>query len=954
MSISTDVGANHFTSTKGADNDDASKPASSRPEGIISGRAHAERSRHLVVVLEAGAVFVVLLEHRQPRWRGPDFDTTIHSDAEEEMKSDAIYKGGVDGGGSGDGGNEHQPFEYAHLKADQAHHADFAPVWLDIGRGGGGGGGGGVGVRLVPSTPKYGSSSKSLRRLHMSVVSRAWGNRCSVKMLRLACPPDADVADREGQQGKGKERGRTKHYPLRTETARTFFLPVDHAYPEEHALAAVDGEWVVLASPSAGGAPARVSIAPLDWSERAATNQPVRVFSLPLGEQIHGVSLFHGGRDASDPDPALSSEARGKGNREESWGVVWSEFCVYRVILGVKNVAPLRVADMGQDASKLLTAPTSLQSTSPPAHSHQRSHTFEGLSVVGTAPPIAVRRPSTSSVRRARELYSEGHLAEAAQVAIEALDGRHMSSTGPEETTGGGVTTRMVREDLANSLLEWLVALHVQHLHSSLGLRSQEMAGEGDPGAADNSGSLSSSMLHPGGEIDSERSVEAVQPWRTSRGRDLPRGFTEATDSSTSSAYGRRTKHLDTGGTIAPPSALVAPSRLERYLLSSLDYDPVGAAALLHANGEADLAVLAGTFRGGSALLGVLRVLAESTWPPRLGPRAVEAICGCEDGSAVRKMLHAGGGMLYAALEPRLQCRLLLSERSILFGKADEAADKGEEVLETGIEHALPEGGASVASVQSHLASKLYLLPATGLATLIWRLAQWSKEVNVPLDRGREGKDLPTNLANRTTRRVQSASYVPALEALEVVLAALCELGGRGPPFDDGAGRREWLSAGCLLLELGRNQRDQCSGKHEGDGVAVSKMFLSRTEIDVRRISGGRSAEHRGEQRLEWSEMTSLLCDVLAEEGIGGEGEGGDEEGFSRLPTAARRSLQRVLPIVQGWHDPVRMLMRARGAGCWAAVAVELELSRNSREAASAMLHGVVTLLQVRCAVSQG
>lgn len=953
MSISTDVGANRFTSTEGTDNDDLSRSSRRRPEGIASGRAQAGRSRHLVVVLDAGAVFVVLLEQRRPRGKGPDFDTTIHSSAGEHMKSDVIDKDGVDGGGNGDRGNEErQTFEYAHLKANQAHHADFAPVWLDIGRGGGGGGGGGVGVRLVPSTPKYGSSSRSLRRLHMSIVSRAWGNRCSVKMLRLACPPDVDVADREGQQGKGKERGRTKHYPLRTETARTFVLPVDHAYPEEHALAAVDGEWVVLASPSSGSTPARVSIAPLDWSERAATNQSVCVFSLPLGEQIHGVSLFHSGKDRSDPDPdpASSSEARGKVSQETSWGVVWSGFCIYRVILGGKNVAPLRVVDMGQDTTKLLTAPTSLQSSPPPAHSRQRAHTFEGLSVMGTAASIAVRRPSTSSVRRARELYSEGHLAEAAQVAMEALDGRHVSSTGPEETTGGGVTTRMVREDLANSLLEWLVALHVQHSHSSLGLHSPEMTGEGDPGATDNSGDLSSSVLHPADEIDLGKSVEAVKPWRTSRGHDLPRGFTGETASSTSSAYESRTKHLATGGTIALQSALVAPSRLERYLLSSLDYDPVRAAALLHANGEADLAVLAGTFRGGLSLLGVLRVLAESTWPPRLGPRAVEAVCGCENGSAVRKMLHAGGGILYAALEPRLQCRLLLSDRSILFGNGDEVAANGEdEVLEAGIEHALLEGDASVAGVQSHLASKLYSLPAMDLATLISRLAQWSTEVGVLLDRGQEVTDFPTNLGNGNTRRLESAPHAPALEALEIVLAALCELGGRGPPLDNGAGRREWLSAGCLLLELGRNGCD-----HERDAATAFNFLLSQTEIETQNVSGGRSTEHRGKRRLKWSEMTSLLCDVLAEEGIGGEGECGDEESFSRLPTAARRSLQRVLPIVQGWHDPVRMVMRARGAGCWAAVAVELELSRNSREAASAMLHGVVTLLQVCCAVPQG
>ena len=54
-----------------------------------------------------------------------------------------------------------------------------------------------------------------------------------------------------------------------------------------------------------------------------------------------------------------------------------------------------------------------------------------------------------------------------------------------------------------------------------------------------------------------------------------------------------------------------------------------------------------------------------------------------------------------------------------------------------------------------------------------------------------------------------------------------------------------------------------------------------------------------------------------------------------------------MLPAAWGWHDPVGMLLRLREAGCWAAVALQLELSGNGPEAASATLHGVVAYLRV-------
>ncbi|CAN0554135.1 unnamed protein product, partial [Ectocarpus sp. 12 AP-2014] len=113
-----------------------------------------------------------------------------------------------------------------------------------------------------------------------------------------------------------------------------------------------------------------------------------------------------------------------------------------------------------------------------------------------------------AAVRRARELHAAGRLSEAARVAIEALDGKNETSTvvtsargGAGGSGGGGVTTRMVREELANTLLEWLVVLHVRQASSTAGSRlapadhapkregAQEKAG-GDPGSgADVTGS---------------------------------------------------------------------------------------------------------------------------------------------------------------------------------------------------------------------------------------------------------------------------------------------------------------------------------------------------------------------------------------------------------------------------------------------------------------------------------
>ncbi|CAN0488949.1 unnamed protein product, partial [Discosporangium mesarthrocarpum] len=90
------------------------------------------------------------------------------------------------------------------------------------------------------------------------------------------------------------------------------------------------------------------------------------------------------------------------------------------------------------------------------------------------------RRPPPEAVRQARQLHAAGRVWEAAQVAMEALDGTPgpgglgtggaNAATGPPRVEdpggaggggggGGGTTTRMMREDLANSLLGWLVSL---------------------------------------------------------------------------------------------------------------------------------------------------------------------------------------------------------------------------------------------------------------------------------------------------------------------------------------------------------------------------------------------------------------------------------------------------------------------------------------------------------------
>lgn len=305
----------------------------------------------------------------------------------------------------------------------------------------------------------------------------------------------------------------------------------------------------------------------------------------------------------------------------------------------------------------------------------------------------------------------------------------------------------------------------------------------------------------------------------------------------------------------------------------------------------------------------VLCVLAESAWPPRLGPRAVDALCRDETGAAARDAVHASGRTLFAALEPGLQLQVLLSHKSVMFGRV-EAGGSGAGREERGIsavgEAAVPvEAGAgeAVAGIRRHLGPIVPALSAEELNLLVSRLAQWCKE-DVTDRRSADGGREEAAAADRAT------PSVAGLEALEVLVRALCELGRRPPPAGERHGRA-WSHAGCIIDE---------PASHE------------------RRVPGA--------PPLEWAQLTAALCDILSGEGAapGSDENGGDAGG---LPTVARRRLLCVLPLVWGWHDPVGVLLRLREAGCWAAVALQLELSGNEREAASATLHGVVAHLQV-------
>lgn len=1009
LTITSDLAAARRSShgPAGGDKDDSNSSPSNAAKQFTAEKENTDPPRHLVAVLEKGAVFVVLLESRRPGGRigggvgggvSGDNGSGVEGDPDGGIMGEGGGEGGVNaestermlGAGDSDGSRGRQHSEYIRAGADRVDQAEFAPSWLDVGRGGGGGGGGGMGVRAMPPVgpfgrgPAVGDSSggggDACRRMRMSIISRAWGSKCSVKILRVAAAPDA-----KGGTDKQRQWIGGKQHALRTETVRQVTLPIDHASPEQHGLAAIDGTWAMLASAPAGGAPARITVAPLGTPERPVTH-PIRVFTLPHGEHVGGVALLSGS-NAGSADHVSSSALPGGAPEKDGgagpWGLVWSECCIYRVDLGGTQQARPKVE--GTRRSDLPLAPTSL-SPRPQAHllPSPPLHLLSGATAaVGANVSIALRRPSAVSVRRARELHASGRLSEAAQVAIEALDGHTSSaatsrgarsrSLGEEETSGGGVTTRMVREDLANSLLEWLVTLQGRQPRASpRGAVSAAPVCAGDEvtSTAKAGGSIQASENNISAKKGSNRPRITSQESGTSAPRE-----SKATPCPRMPSRGEVKRDLVTSKTRSPASAAspqAAPSSplLERYLLASRDYDPVLAAKLLHAHGEADLAVVAGTSRGEMALRGVLRVLAESTWPPRLGPRAVEAVCSDQTGVAPREMVIVGGGTLFAALEPRLQVRILLSERSIIFGDCDGSSPvKAAAVAAVGGSATSLAGGAgdseaelveatagrAIAGVTSHLGPILFALPAEDLSGLISRLAQWCKEDAASLVDNSEGeaKGSPAKKADaaRRGRGVDSAPSAASVEAVKMILRALCELSGRDPPSGEHH-RRAWLCAGCLggVREGGEFRLVPATQREVGDtGVSICSTedgtgtdSISLGDTSLARV--GRQGVSRAPV-LEWAQLTARLYDILADTGASS---GSTSKVDGGLPAAARRCLLRVLPVVCGWHEPVGLMMRLRGAGCWAAVALQLELSTNRPEAASAMLHGVVHLLQVR------
>lgn len=978
----------------GLEHDGILSPTRSATTSFVEGELLENTFRHLVAVLETGAVFVVLLERGKP-WGSNDSDYGDggEGDAEENVTS----KGG--GGGEGEsidktssskGGSDSSVIgrsargrdsKYTRLGADKTGQAEFEPAWLDVGRGAGGGGGGGMGVRAVPSAGGSRRSSSpggasACSRLHMSVVSRAWGNKCTVKILRLTASPDGEGVDQ--QSGVKK---------LRTETVRQVTLPVDHTSPEKHSLAAVDGScnWAVLANPPSDGTPARVTIAAVGGSERPASHAAVHVFTLPHGEHVGGIALLPLGTDG-DKVSQLEGMSESKGNKG-SWGLLWSEFCIYRIDLDSNDEETLpKTEDKG--SATLPESPT--LPLLPPRLSQSPSNRVTGATCEVVAVSAAFQRPPAASIRRAHEMHSAGRLSEAVLVAMEAL-GWSQSSTvtdsregvsrsfGQEDnTSGGGVTARMVREDLANSLVKWLVALHVRLPSADRSSAVPSAQQEGKSATGNSADTESSIRGFDDGSLARKRPTRrggASQEHDVRRG-PKPKAYHPAQRPSKGGPkHGAATAEKTSQP--APPAAVKSTpttSLLEHYLLSSSDYDPVLATKLLHSHGEDDLAVIAGTSRGGMAILGTLRVLAESTWTPRLGPRAVEALCSDTTGTAAREAVRAGEGALFAALGPCLQSRLLLSDRSIMFGRVAQVGDPNT----TARSASLPAGGgmatgvgdkkefvevAAVAGVHSHLGSIIFTLSAETISGTIFRLAQWCNEdAPCPIaSHPEEGNEeaFPSQPEAVYRRRCGPSPSAAAVEALELLLDALCELSGRDPPPGENH-RCAWLYAGCLVdVWRRRGVAKATPPAHEAVTDAAPAVYCSPLTEEVAKNVlncndkewnlGPETVEGKSgaEPPLGWTQTTSFLCSILADEGFsGGSSEGGSERDGG-LPAAARQALLRILPVVRGWHNPVRVLMRSRVAGCWSAMAVELELSGNGREAATAMLHGVVALLQV-------
>lgn len=893
--------------------------------------------RHLVTVLESGAVFLILLERGRPD-SGHDEGTADGVDGVGEESKVGHPTELVTGHRGRSKSGSSTASDYARLGVDHVNDPEFAPTWLDVGRGSSGSGSGGTGVRVMPPDDSAGSSGSVSRKLgpspnlQLSVVSRSWGNKCTVKMLSLFGNPDAGDS-----AGHPRERTSARTQALRTETVKQVTLPTDHPSPEQHALAVVNGAWAILASPPTSGTPARVTVASLDEAERPAPAS-VRVFPLPAGERVGGVMLLPGQVVMSGVRSLRAAYAHSVENSKKMvWGLVWSDAGIYRVDFG-GNGTPLALPNPDSPSPP----PPSRPPPSPPPLPPPRTVTLRNPMAA-----ITVRRPSAAAVRRARELQASGYLDEAAEAAIEALDGKSVpvasvtglgSAHGKEESVGG-VTTRMVREDLANTLVEWLVTLHVKRpKHVAPTAPVDHTAAAASPEAPSNRVGARGRARQPTHRDDLQSARSTHQP-RTSTRRGGKRSMSARPSK----------REFGEKGDITSPSPTIplpgSPSRLEQFLLSSLDYDPILAATLLHAHGQADLAVIAAAARG-SAISGVIRVLAESTWPPRLGRRAVQSLCTVGAGAEV---VHAGGGALFAALEPTMRIRILISDHRALFylpgdentnGSREDTAAVKDDISAAKTIHTEDYLG----SARGRISPLLPALSVGELAELCSRLARWyngellSGRVEKTASAVRSPLDTPCN----------SLSFPFSLERqiVQILLDVLLELGSRQPP--SGAGHRHaWLEAGCTTDAF----REQ----------STSVMAPAADTNDDAHLAGdlpeGDTPQEVHSDQPGWSGSTAAsLREVLQREGVFcelnfSESEVGGVESVSEvqggLPTAARRVLLSVLPLLQGLFDPVVVLLNAMDAGCWAVVALQLELSGTWQDAASAKLHGVVSVLQV-------
>lgn len=930
--------------------------------------------RHLVVVLETGAVFTVLLERGRPGVGGAGEGDTVETELGDKDSA------GADGevvGPPGDGSGGGARLEYARLGVETRENPEFAPSWVDVGRGASGGGGGGQGVRVMPAhrpvgrrvSGGAGKAAEPGVGLQVSIVSRTWGNKCSVKMLGVAASNEGHGMDWMGH-GWDRERGHGRPQALRMEVARQVTLPVDHPNPEAQSMAVVSSGWAVLASHAAGSIPARVTVASLEDSERQAPSS-VRFFPLPPGERVGGVGLLsmdHATGSLVVPTPRFPDpqESLGVAARATTWGLVWSDAGIYWIDFGeAGSRIPQAAPDPG--TTVLPPPPRPAPPTPPPLPPLPPARSLGSSAPQGkSAGLVTVRRPPATAVRRARELYSLGYLSEAVKVGVAALDGGGApgvsSSAGGgglgAEEGGGGVTTRMVREDLANSLLEWLIALRLR------GSDDVSPALQADSSASAPAASGSSPAPGTHGARGGTGGQEGFPPER--RPRPAP-GSTPQTRSSTRregrQAASSRPPKRDGGGkggeAGSPPPDPPAPearSRLEHFLLTSLDYDPILAATLLHARGQADLAVVASAARGGAAIPGTIRVLAESSWPPRLGLRAVECLCRA---GAAAELISAGGGTLFAALEPALRVRVLMSDHRILFrGSEGAAAGSGDSTAAR--ESSASEGIGDEAGpspdpgglARRRVAPFFPALSVGEIAEVCARLARWCSAELL----GAGASEEALSGGGETGGEGEGPSASPpsgpppaARQAIEILLDALLELSARNPP--PGLGHKyAWLEAGCVA-------ETSCE-----EGVAAAGQKAS---VGAGYGSGGAknpcTHEGPGSERMSWPKTAAALAGILEAHELSGDtrregeaGAGGACEVEGGLPTAARRALLSALPLLHACYDPVVVMLKAVRAGCWAAVAMQLELLGRRRDAVSAKLHGVVSVLKVRVPPSRG